>query len=134
VRLQSTFEGVNHEKITRFTVFQPDWLVLLFKRLQPRLSVPSSHKRCGLQDFKLSWRGAIMKFRVSTTISDGEQDHQTFDHKIEAEEAAAELARGGFFSTLWEANVHQHQLVQWRYLCDFAPRAGQGSESVFPSC
>ena len=60
------------------------------------------------------------KYRVSTNINGESEDHQVFDHKIDAESAAAQLALGGFFSTVWMlfpdgTTVYHH---------DYAPREG----------
>jgi hypothetical protein len=72
----------------------------------------------------------MSKFRVSTCIDADQVDHQFFEHKIEAENAAAELARGGFFSTLWESGecwqpgnpgCLGNDGLAWHYLCEYAP-------------
>lgn len=64
----------------------------------------------------------MKKFRVSTCINADQEDHQLFDHKIDAEIAAAELARSGFFSKIEErVAVAGSPFDHWAYVCEYAP-------------
>lgn len=61
------------------------------------------------------------KYKLITRLPGGVMDEQPFEHRIEAENAAEEFARSGFFSTLWGL---KGDTEQWGYLCEFASREG----------
>lgn len=62
----------------------------------------------------------MQNFKVTTPIDDSRCDNQFFDDRAAAEAAAVELARSGFFSTLWQrGQVNPVSNDAWRYLCEY---------------
>jgi len=58
-------------------------------------------------------------FRVSTQLIGSTWDHKTFPTREEAEQAAKDIAKGGFFAVV----ARMDEVGAAHYCCEFAPRA-----------